>query len=316
MDVNIAPADENFEEFARIIPDGTEAESALDLVCDGKVDAHHSCFIRVERKTRPEDSGSEVSASERRSSPDHGYWGGHYKLSLQDPVKKMCTVGWLMGKGFSKDFKGPPRGVDLLVIRPGKKPHGVASVHARISIHPKSGALLLFGVQEDKPVLYRVHDSSKDVVLNNGQSHVLYQSTNSFSIGKLRYTLVFAELNKTQYTRFVEKRNTMIEASGFQVPHNALSATPQRQDVKRGLVVKHGSLSSGGFGWVSSGVDASTGEPLAIKEHRPKNMHAQANVIRELKVGKLFNVSTSLATSMAVSAVYNYLGAARIAPYL
>lgn len=189
MELSVNSADDSFEEFARIIPDGTEAEQALDLVCDGRVDDHHSWFIRVERGTRPEDSGSEVSVSERNSSPDPGYWGGYYKLSLQDPVKKPCTVGWLMGRGFLKEFQGPPRGLDLLVIRPGKKTHCVASVHARMAVHPKSGVLLLFGLQEDKPVLYRVHDSSKHVVLRQGQSHVVYQPANTLLIGKLRYTL-------------------------------------------------------------------------------------------------------------------------------
>lgn len=122
------------DEFARIIPEGLEAEHALDLVCDGDVDDHHGSFIRVERKTRAEDSDSELSASERRTTPHTGYWGGYYKLSLGDPVKKPFSIGWLMRKGHAREFEGPPRGVDLLVIRPGKKPYGVAPIHARISI--------------------------------------------------------------------------------------------------------------------------------------------------------------------------------------
>lgn len=173
--MSMASAGEDIEEFARIVPDGSEAENALDIVCNGDVDDHHSWFIRVERRTRPEDSGSELSGSKRRSSPDPGYWGGYYKLSLGDPVKKPFSVGWLIGKGYTKDLQGPPRGVDQLVIRPGKRSRGMAPVHARISIHPYSGALLLFGVQEGKPMVYRDYYSSKDVVLEDGQSHILYQ---------------------------------------------------------------------------------------------------------------------------------------------
>ncbi|KAI4157138.1 MAG: hypothetical protein L6R39_000764 [Caloplaca ligustica] len=292
----MSSADEDVEEFARIIPAGTEAENALDLVCEGEVDDHHRLFIRVERRTRSEDSGSEHSGSERRS-PAPGYWGGYYKLSLGDPVKKPFSIGWLMGKGHARDFEGPPRGVDLLVIRPGRKAYGVAPVHARISIHPQSGVLLLFGVQEGKPVVYKDHNSSKDVELTNGQSHVLYQPQNTFSIGHLSYTLVFTEFDKTRYFRFVEKRNAIMRAHGLLAPHGALSAIPRREDTKRGRVVTHGTLSAGGFGWVSSGVHAATGVPLAIKEHKAKDLRAQDNVVRELKVGKLFTEQQGLLPS-------------------
>ncbi|KAL8991361.1 MAG: hypothetical protein Q9177_000202 [Variospora cf. flavescens] len=273
----------DIDEFARIIPEGSEAETALDIVCDGAVDDHHSSFIRVERRTRVEDSGSELSASERRTSLDSGYWGGYYKLSLGDPVKKPFSIGWLMGRGHARDLDGPPRGVDLLVIRPGKKPYGVAPIHARISIHPQSGVLLIFGVQEGKPVVYRDLNNSEDIELKNGQSQVLYQPRNSFSIGQLRYTLVFNNFDKMQYSRFVEKRNAIMQAHDLLAPHSALSAIPQRQDVKKGYMVMHGTLSAGGFGWISSAVDAATGMPLAIKEHRPKDLRAQDNVVRELK---------------------------------
>lgn len=99
-------------------------------------------------------------------------------------------------------------------------------------------------------------------------------------------------------------------------PHNALSAVPQRQDVKRGRVITHGSLASGGFGWVSSGVDAVTGKPLAIKEHRPKDARAQAKVVWELEVGQSFNVSTSFVACLMISPNNKNLGAAGITPHL
>ncbi|KAL9003791.1 MAG: hypothetical protein Q9188_003354 [Gyalolechia gomerana] len=283
-DADIPAADEEFE-FARIIPDSTEAEEALDAVCDAQVDNHHRWFIRVERRTRSEDSDSET----HHSPPYLGHWAGYYKLSLGDPVKKPFTAAWLLGKGLRKDFEGPPKGVDLLVVRPAKYSHGVAPVHARISIHPESGALLLIGVQEGKPVLYRNLDTTKDIILSQGQSHVLYQPANLFSVGKLRYQLVFTEFSKAQYSSFVERRNAMMEACGLQAPHPLLSAVPQRQDVKRGSVISHGTLASGGFGWVSTGVHAQTGKPLAIKEHRAKTLRAQANIVREMDIGESFN---------------------------
>lgn len=83
----------------------------------------------------------------------------------------------------------------------------------------------------------------------------------------------------------------MMEACGLQAPHPLLSAVPQRQDVKRGSVISHGTLASGGFGWVSTGVHAQTGKPLAIKEHRAKTLRAQANIVREMDIGESINVS-------------------------
>lgn len=173
-DADIPAADEEFE-FARIIPDSTEAEEALDAVCDAQVDNHHRWFIRVERRTRSEDSDSET----HHSPPylDHG------ELSLGDPIKKPFTVGWLLGKGLRKDFEGPPKGVDLLLVRPGKYSHGVAPVHARILIHPESGALLLVGVQEGKPVLYRNLDTTKDIILSKARAMFCISLPNYFRWG-------------------------------------------------------------------------------------------------------------------------------------
>lgn len=164
-------------------------------------------------------------------------------------------------------------------------------------------------------MVYRDLNNSADIELKNGQSHVLYQPRNSFSTGQLRYTLAFKKFDKTQYSRFVEKRTAMMQAHELLAPHSALSAIPQRQDVKKGYMVMHGTLSAGGFGWISCAVDAATGKPLAIKEHRPKDLRAQDSVVRELKVGKLFTVRTKLVIRLVVKPSDNYPGTARIASH-
>ncbi|KAL8698911.1 MAG: hypothetical protein Q9201_006311 [Fulgogasparrea decipioides] len=284
----MASGSEDFEEFARITPEGTEAEEALDLVyADDNLHEYHRSFIQVEKRTRPKDSSSELSSSGRRTPPNPDYWGGHYKLSLRDPVEKPFSHGWRMGRGLSKKFEGAAnpvdRGVDLLLIRAGGRKQHVAAVHARIQIHPRSGALMLFGVQADKPVLYKVHDQKDPVILQQGQSHVLYQKSNLFFVGSLRYTLDFADFTDEQYSSFVRKRNAMLCDHGFLAPHPELSAVWRRQDVKRGRVVTHGPLASGKFGWVFSAVHARSGEPLAVKEHRPQDKHEMNDVAREIR---------------------------------
>lgn len=60
----MASSDPELFEFARIFPDGPEAETALDLVASHEsLHLHHAYFIHTEEKTRPDESGSELSAS-------------------------------------------------------------------------------------------------------------------------------------------------------------------------------------------------------------------------------------------------------------
>lgn len=87
-----------------------------------------------------------------------------------------------------------------------------------------------------------------------------------------------------QYSKLIKKRNAMIEAYRFQVPHPAISAIPQRREMEKGPVVLHGSLSSGRFGLDFLWCRCLNGDPLAIKEHKPKNMREHAVVRRELEV--------------------------------
>lgn len=78
-------------------------------------------------------------------------------------MKDKTSIGWRIGKGFSEALAdstyGDDQGVDLLLIRPGKRSIQTAPVHARIRFHARCGVLMLFGVEKDRPVLYRTHDA-------------------------------------------------------------------------------------------------------------------------------------------------------------
>lgn len=173
----MASSDPELYEFARIFPDGLEAENALDLVAANEnLHPHHAHFIHTEEEIRPDESCSELSGSERDLQPSRKYLSGYYRLSLQDPVDHPFAQGYHAGRGASK-LSGTAtsegdRGVHLLLVRPGRRSNGVAAVHSRISIHRRSGALMLFGVQEDRPVVYKVHDDSS-VALGKGEGHVM-----------------------------------------------------------------------------------------------------------------------------------------------
>ena len=275
----------DYHHFARLIPQGTEAENALDTLFNhSDLHDYHRSFISVERRSRPAESGSELSESEKRTSPTE-YWSGGYTLSLSNLPTKPVSVGWRIGRGSSKSLEIDTRGVDIILIRPKAKAQGVAAVHARIQFHPLSGVLMLVGVQQGRPIEYQVHDSNKFIMLDQGEKFVLYQKTNSFKLGSLHYILTYENFTEDMYERFVSERYIVLRLSGYAAPHSSLSAVPRLQDNKRGPVILHGSLTSGKFGWISSGVNAETGDPLAVKEHRPKNEKELEAVINELDIG-------------------------------
>lgn len=135
------------------------------------------------------------------------------------------------------------------------------------------------------------HDASGPVELSSDQAHVLYQKSNLFYVGQLQYVLVFSEFSKVQYLNFAERRNKLMQSCGMKVPHAGLLAVWQPQVVKRGPVVSFGNVGSGKFGWITCAVHSRTGEPLAIKEQRPRDLHDLEKIEFEVRVGKLANVS-------------------------
>lgn len=147
---------------------------------------------------------------------------------------------------------------------------------------------MLFGVYSSKPIAYRVHDSPHPLFPSNGQGHVL--SSNSFAVGHLHYTLEFADFTKERYISFVEQRNTILEPYGFSNPHAGLSVIHRHQDTKRGPVITHGTLSTGKFGMVYAAVIASSGEPLAVKQHRANTQRDLRLIRREADIGTQFEV--------------------------
>ncbi|KAI4167251.1 MAG: hypothetical protein LQ343_007348 [Gyalolechia ehrenbergii] len=276
-------------EFARIIPEGLEAERALDMVYDAPTLAdHHRSCIQVRRRTRLLDSETDMNNSDDTDTSPAEYWAGHYLLSLRNAPKNPFSIGWRIGRGSSKHPEDDTRGVDLLLIRPRCKSQGVAAVHARIQFNRVSGVLMLMGVQDDKPISYTAHDSATPIFLASGQGHVLYQNTNLFSLGSLRYRLVFKTFTDTEYASFVGERNNLLAGSGLPPPHPGLSAVPRPQDVKRSFTVTHGSLAAGKFGWVSAAVEVQSGKPLVVKEQRATNQHGLRSILHEIQIGGAF----------------------------
>ncbi|KAI4269602.1 MAG: hypothetical protein L6R35_006680 [Caloplaca aegaea] len=278
-----SPTHDDPYEFARVHPEGLEAEKALGLVlADEELHPYHKSFIQVVPTIGSDESESETSSSGRPGSPRRERENVYYKLSLADKVEHFAH-GWRAGRGSSETLKGSnnagDRSVDLLLIRPGQCANRVAPVHARIRFNPHSGALMLVGA---------------DKALEHGQFHVLYQRSNTFRVGDLYYTLVFTAFDADQYTKFVTRRNEILGHYGFPAPHSSLSAVWRHQDTKIGSAILHSSFAFGTYGWVHAAVHSRTGQPLAIKRHLVQSRKQFAAVKGEVKVGLAFNEEQGL----------------------
>lgn len=86
----------------------------------------------------------------------------------------------------------------------------------------------------------------------------------------------------------MDERNILLKAFGLQDPHPVLSAICRFQDIKRGLTIIYGTLSTGKFGIVSAGVTTEYGEPVAIKQYRADNPYDMRRIRREADIGALF----------------------------
>lgn len=76
------------------VPQGQDAEVALDQVTDDQeLSHHHRAFTRVKRRKPPEGSESDPEVLERPVSPYPDRWTGYHSLSLRDPMKEKTAIG-------------------------------------------------------------------------------------------------------------------------------------------------------------------------------------------------------------------------------
>ena len=288
--------------IAKVAPVGPEAEQAFDdVVTFPNLSDHHRSFIHAER-TRKKETGTifsseDTDAEEGAVMPEKvvELWTGHYSLSARkftDPGK--FEAGWRVGKGTSK-LGTADREIEILLIRPGRKSDDVSKTNALIKLHEKSGVLMLVGLSDTHPITYESGAEGVTITLKSGESHVLYQKLNRFSFGKLRFNLVYEDLNDTQLAAVTKHRDRFFEQRGIPQPHPCLSMIPRPGHVLRGSAVFHTTFGQGGFGHVHAAVDVKTGDPLAIKDMWINNAHhaKHPEVIAELYVSQGFQVGSA-----------------------
>lgn len=292
--------------IAKLLPVGKVAEEALDQILSYEhLSDYHKGFIHVvppgeraqEDELDPASSSGTDYETDQISTESTVQQSGYYLLSFDHLMNVIRTLSWRVGKGTSK-FSETDRGVDLMVICPGKNPKGVAVNHALIQFHLDSGMLMLTGVSKTRPVKYLLNNET--LVLYEGDKHVLFQRINRFCIGMLEYDLIYTALTDTDYAQYVVTRNSAFVSAGRPPPHTHLWAVPRQDHLKRGPFIFHRSLSSGRFGWVYAAVHSRTGTPHAIKELGISTLSESRQVLTEIHISTSFTVSSQLDTAELV----------------
>ncbi|KAL8825516.1 MAG: hypothetical protein Q9170_007760 [Blastenia crenularia] len=276
--------------IAKLVPNNSEAESALNRMYENpNVSDYHRQYLKVKHVQRTIEASSDSDQSEKALPTQIEFWTGHYNLAIHDDTRPTGLAPWRVGRGASK-LSEKDRGVDILLIGPRDKSYQLAPVQALIRLHPESGALMLVGVMDEKPVLYESDEGQHSIIrLGNNQQHVLYRERNRFRLGNLEYTLEFEQFTPVKLSAFKAARDEVYQEGGRPSPHSSLSIVPQSSDKKWGPLITHRCMSKGTFGQVCAGVHARTGHPFAIKEQWTQTGRDSRRAEAEIIVGKRFS---------------------------
>ncbi|KAI9841393.1 MAG: hypothetical protein M1837_000726 [Sclerophora amabilis] len=281
--------------FARLTPANDHARQAFQkaiLYMDEKSSHYHRQFVTLEPSSVLCDmsqvysinSGSEHDTEESRGGrtpPERSPPDGHFKLSL-DVLKD--HLSWRIGKGSSK-LSPETRGVDILLVSPRQREaKRMAKQHAFIYINIESGALML-EAGSDSSVYY--WSENQEMKLAGSARTVLYQPTNHIRVGESEYRLTWEASDKDA---LVQARNEYLkDIHGRDPPHSKLDPLPEKNHRRIGHAIVHNSSGYGSFGWVSAGVESSTGQPLAIKQLQIRRDESSLRLAQdEVAVARLF----------------------------
>ncbi|KAK1828945.1 kinase-like domain-containing protein [Podospora conica] len=258
---------------------------------------YHRRFLSLELPSPPSaplapETGSAASSFSSTTSdhPTPAAPRGHYRLSL-DILPEGPASSWRIGKGSRNKHvteHDTQRGVDILLVPPNEHHgSGVANVHALLSIHPLSGALMLRSTSSH-PVLYlSAAEDGGDVVLCRGEQTVIFKAVNRLRFGALDYILTMRVEVESHFQVLRDQFiTTILEAPS--PPHPKLDVMPQPYHHKAAGCIMHKPISTGAFGMVRSAVSSSTGNPLAVKRLSVKNSRDTHAIRLEVRIAQLF----------------------------
>lgn len=297
-----SPPAKEYSQIGRLKPVNEAAIHAFHEVAqlwkEGKLCEHHGQYIVVE----PYDSNVKVSSSwsDTASSDDMNpannlplkpLHSGYYTLTLRcEP--EYPPIGYRTGKGTSR-VATENRNVEFLLVAPGSKHRkSVASNHAIIRFHTRSGILMLeTRLQCQDTVCVHIAENS---VAPHTERKALAWPTNVVKLGGLQYSFDYA-IGSVQ-SEYIIERNDFLLQLGFNPPNARIPPYFHSHDrsFANGIIASK-ILGAGSFAMVSSGVNGWTGEPVAVKQIWIKSTRQLLEVDREIDVAefcKSLKVST------------------------
>lgn len=179
-----------------------------------------------------------------------------------DESKQIPGLHYTLGKGSSS--KGENRGVDLLLICPGKNSMGVLGHHAIIGWHRESSWPMIQGLSDKHPVSFMRNNDYID--LGDNICQALSERVNRFFIGQIECTLSFQNLTPGHLEYMRQIRNSAYEAVSIPVPDDRLPLLPLQEPIRRIRNINiYKYIGVGGFGIVGIGIDVDTGDVRAVK---------------------------------------------------
>ncbi len=231
---------------ARLIPQNTHTRQALeDLQASDALLNHYKAYIRCQAppdgdSTTPQPGKSEslkdFLAETDESTEDESFappsFDGRYGcIELDFGRVSQKLPGWRFGGGGSETSNTNPK-VDVLVVQfKQRRNMGVARFHALIHFHKDSGVLMLTAVSERFPVIYFL--DNEPLQLRSGESHVLFQRSNRFQLGKLEFLLKYEDVDAAGYATWLSARNALLATHNLSAPCKDIMALPWRQNFDR-----------------------------------------------------------------------------------
>jgi len=292
---------------ARLIPQNTHTRQALDdLQASDAVLDHYKAYVRCQAppdrdpaapQPGKSDSLKDLVAENDESTEDESFsppsFDGRYGcIELNFGRVSQKLPGWRLGGGGSKTSNTNPK-VDVLIIQYEQRRNmGVARFHALIHFHKASGVLMLTAVSERFPVIYFL--DNEPLQLSSGESHVLFQRSNRFQLGKLEFLLRYEDMDATTYATWVSARNALLATHDLPAPCKDIMALPWRQNFDRLWdFILYETVGTGTFGWVKASVDRRTGHPYAVKQLDLKHSSERRACNEEVKISVQLQVRES-----------------------
>ncbi|KAF3763557.1 kinase-like protein [Cryphonectria parasitica EP155] len=236
--------------FATLTPENKAAQKCLASLVDSQPPESPVHLVAVAQADGPTKSTDRAARSK-------------YQLMLSFNARgSSLDRSWLIGKLRR-------RGAPDLPICSSRSRHLRGWEACKLSIHPQSGALLLWNISQHHSIVYLQANGSQDVELQYNDGYVLHKNTNRLRIGPLDFVLEFSVRNEVAYSTHLEDYMRR-QYQGWDhhrriQEYGCLDVLPRPTQLDMGNIILHHIISKGAFGVVRAGIEKQTGKVVACK---------------------------------------------------